>query len=68
MKETLHAAQVAGDGFLAHASGASVNPGSWARGSAAQRQQWFTTGYTQGRPGACDTFASALITPPVPRR
>lgn len=56
--ETLHAAQAAADESLAHASGSSVNPDSWTRGSSAQRQQWFTTGYTDGRPGACDTFAT----------
>lgn len=55
----LHAAQVVGDDFLANASGAtSVSPDTWTHGSSAQRQQWFTTGYEDGRPSACDTFAS----------
>lgn len=59
INEALHAAQVVGDDFLAHASGATaVNPDSWTHGSSAQRQQWFTTGYKDGRPSACDTFAA----------
>jgi uncharacterized protein len=57
--EALHAAQVVGDDFLAQASGASVvDPDSWTHGSSSQRQHWFTTGYEDGRPNACDTFAS----------
>jgi len=55
--EALHAAQVVGDDFLAHASGATaVDPDSWTHGSSAQRQHWFSTGYEVGRPSACDTF------------
>lgn len=57
IEEALHAAQVVGDDFLANASGSHVNADSWTHGSSAQRQQWFTTGYTDGRPAACDTFA-----------
>ena len=56
IQEALKAAQVVGDDFLAHASGTTVKPDSWTHGSSAQRQQWFTTGYKDGRPGACDTF------------
>lgn len=59
IEEALHAAQVVGDDFLANASGSSVTPDSWTHGSSAQRQQWFTTGYTDGKPAACDTFASS---------
>lgn len=60
IEAALHAAQVVGDDFLAHASGAAVDPDSWTHGSSAQRQQWFTTGYDVGRPGACDTFSRSL--------
>jgi uncharacterized protein len=59
IEEALHAAQVVGDDFLAHASGAAVDPDSWTHGSSAQRQQWFTTGYEKGSPDDCDTFAGA---------
>lgn len=57
IEEALHAAQVVGDDFLANARGSTVDPDSWTHGSSAQRQQWLTTGYNDGRPGACDTFA-----------
>jgi len=59
IEQALHAAQVVGDDFLANASGSAVSPDSWTHGSSAQRQQWFTTGYADGRPSACDTFASS---------
>jgi uncharacterized protein len=59
IEEALHAAEVVGDDFLAHASGAAVDPDSWTHGSSAQRQQWFTTGYEKGTPDDCDTFAGA---------
>ena len=58
IEEALHAAQVVGDDFLARARGAAVDPDSWTHGSSAQRQQWFTSGYKDGRPDACDTFAA----------
>jgi uncharacterized protein len=57
IEQALHAAQTVGDDFLAKAHGAVVDPDSWTHGSSAQRQQWFTTGYEQGKPEACDTFA-----------
>jgi predicted metalloprotease len=59
IEEALNAAQVVGDDFLAHANGAAVDPDSWTHGSSAQRKQWFTTGYEDGIPDACDTFANA---------
>jgi uncharacterized protein len=59
IEEALKAAQVVGDDFLARASGSAVDPDSWTHGSSAQRKQWFTTGYEDGAPDACDTFAGA---------
>jgi uncharacterized protein len=57
--EALTAAQAVGDDFLAQAAGASVDPDSWTHGTSAQRQQWFTTGFDNGRAEACNTFAAS---------
>jgi len=35
-----------------------VVPDSFTHGSAAQRKQWFMTGYQQGTVQACNTFGS----------
>jgi len=56
IEEALHAAQIVGDDFLAHAAGATVDPDSWTHGSSAQRTERFTTGYSIGKVDACDTF------------
>ena len=34
-----------------------VDPESFTHGSAAQRQQWFSTGFSSADPGRCDTFS-----------
>jgi predicted metalloprotease len=57
IEEALKAAQAVGDDYLARAANTAVDPDSWTHGSSAQRQQWFTTGYKDGKPEACDTFA-----------
>jgi predicted metalloprotease len=56
--DALRAAAVVGDDFLARAAmGVERPPESFTHGTSAQRQQWLTTGFEQGRPEACDTFA-----------
>ena len=37
-----------------------MNPDEFTHGTSAQRQQWFTKGYTTGDPKACDTFGGTL--------
>lgn len=57
IEEALNAAEVVGDDYLQHAAGAAVvDPDSWTHGSSAQRKQWFTSGYEDGLPSACNTF------------
>jgi uncharacterized protein len=55
--DALRAAAVVGDDFLTcAATGVERPPESFTHGTSAQRQQWLTTGFEQGRPQACDTF------------
>jgi uncharacterized protein len=57
IQDALNAAVVVGDDFASRAGGAVRPPELWTHGSSAQRKQWFTTGFTQGTPSACDTFS-----------
>jgi predicted metalloprotease len=55
--DALRAAAVVGDDFLSRATtGVARPPESFTHGTSAQRQQWLTTGFQEGRPAACDTF------------
>lgn len=56
----LQTASAIGDDTLQRQMQGRVVPDSFTHGSAAQRKQWFMTGYQQGTVAACNTFAAAL--------
>ena len=56
----LTTASAIGDDTLQRQATGRVVPDSFTHGSAAQRKQWFMTGYQQGSVKACDTFSGSL--------
>ena len=57
----LSTATAIGDDTLQRQSTGRVVPDSFTHGSAAQRKQWFLTGYKQGTVESCNTFGAGAL-------
>ncbi|HET6839449.1 MAG TPA: neutral zinc metallopeptidase [Bradyrhizobium sp.] len=57
----LTTASAIGDDTLQRQATGRVVPDSFTHGSAAQRKQWFMTGYRQGTVQACNTFGAGAL-------